>query len=103
MLEAGERRVLTMKINRKSTPTVKLFGMRGYPAEIGGSTGAGKTVEPDNIICFLLFGHAPKEAMEFEVERVWVHGEFAGKKLAQSLPRRNFSRSSTFGQFIHQD
>lgn len=104
MLEAGERRVLTMKINRKSTPTVKLFGMRGYPAEIGGSTGAGKTVEPDNIICFLLFGHAPKEAMEFEVERVWVHGEFAGKKLMQEFTEENFFPFiDTFGQFIHRD
>ena len=104
-LSPGQRGTLTVPIARKDTEmAVKLFGMRGYPVEIGGSMGGStKTVDPTNIIGFLVFGLSPAFPVELEVESVVAHDEYAGNKAKRVKPEEFFPFIDTYGQFIHRD
>ncbi|MBR0457937.1 MAG: beta-galactosidase [Victivallales bacterium] len=103
-LEPGERGVLTLPIKRKDKMSVKLFGMRGCPVEVGGSmTGETRCVDPSNIVGVLVFAPSPLHAADVEVESIVAHGLFK-QEVSQPIPAEKFFPFiDTFGQYIHRD
>ena len=83
---------------------VKMFGMRGYPPEIGGGMGGGRSIDPSRVLCVRMFGHNLTEPIEMEIERIWASGT-PGKQaeFRQVDPDRFFPCIDTFGQFIHRE
>ena len=104
-LAPGKRGTLTVPIARKrENMTVKLFGMRGYPVEIGGSmNGSEKTVDPSNIIGFLVFAASPTFPVDVEVESVVAHDEYLANSVKLVKAEEFFPFIDTYGQYIHRD
>ncbi|MBR4219726.1 MAG: beta-galactosidase, partial [Victivallales bacterium] len=104
-LAPGKSGMLTVPIARKvGNMTVNLFGMRGYPAEVGGSkTGFKKTIDPSNVIGILVFAASPAYPVDVEVESIIAHDDYVAKNVKLIKAEEFFPFIDTYGQYIHRD
>ncbi len=98
-LEPGKTGKLRVMFRRGGAgdPSIKLFGMRGYPL---GSPGKG-TIDLSNVTQILVFIPRPKEAHAFEIDNVRAGGSHAAAKLPKA--GAFFPMIDPFGQYVHRD
>ncbi len=97
----GATQTLRVALNRYGPGKLggKLFGLRGYPAEIGGEG----TVDPARISQVLIFVSQPKEEHRFEVDDIVAGGTVAAPTAMVTDADPYFPLIDTFGQYRHRD
>lgn len=94
----GERKNLKIPYSKMKIP---LFGMSGYPAEIGGMP-TSRSIDPQNVTAVLIFMSEPTKDQTIEVEKLFC----SGKPLSTSahLNAQNFFPFiDKYGQYIHRE
>ena len=98
---AGQSYEFAVPLTVAGQMSVRMFGMRGYPVEVGGSAG-GQSLNPREVIGVLVFTHQLRQPLTFEVERIWVSGT-APRREERFNEQNFFPCIDTFGQFIHRE
>jgi hypothetical protein len=98
-LDPGKAATLRVTFKRRPAgdPSIKLFGMRGYPL---GQPGRG-TIDPSNVTQLLVFVPRPKEDHAFEIDNVRAGGRHATEKVPKA--KDFFPMIDPFGQYVHRD
>jgi len=97
----GERRALLLALDRKMPAKLaeKLFGMRGYPAQLHPDKG----INPARIEQVRLFVSQPNRDHVIEVGEVCAGGQYEGKRWFTDDFDKLFPIIDRFGQYVHKD
>lgn len=99
-LSPGQAGQLFVELRRTSEDDLggKLFGMRGYPAKLGGSN----TIDPANVTQILVFVSKPAQDHVFEVSSIAATGHYTPPTAWTSDATPFFPFIDTFGQYLHK-
>jgi hypothetical protein len=100
-LAPGQSGTLKIPLRRFGDDTLsgKLFGMRGYPAGLGGPD----TIDPKNITQLVVFVPKPKYDHLFEISEIRATGSLTLPTAFTSDADSFFPFIDTFGQYRHRD
>ncbi len=94
--QPGEKKTLAIRLVRRVSEEMGLFGMRGYP---GGAMEGWQSIDPANVTQMLIFVPKPKEDHRFEIDNIHAYGTYTAPALKDDF----FPFIDTYGQYIHKD
>lgn len=99
-MEPEQTRVLTVPLKRTSDDNLngKLFGMRGYPAKVGGPN----TVDPSRLTQLLFFVAKPSIPHVFDILDIRAAGDYTPPVAFSNDAEPFFPLIDKFGQYRHK-
>lgn len=97
--QPDQRVTMTLPLKRKSTSSIKLFGMHGYPQGLYASGG----IDTANVVAITVFTeNQPAQDRSFEISNVRVFGTYREPVWLTMTEQEFFPFIDTFGQFRYQ-